>query len=103
MIKLKSLLNEDVDKVSLGQHKVTVRQIDMFYTLYEFKDGTITVYPLDQTRMVNMVDKFGFETVVEPLTNIINNKYGENGFYTLKRKEYEAPNPLTYIFIRNSQ
>lgn len=102
MIKLSSLLKEERDRLSLGQQKVTIRQIDMYYALYRLQDGTILVYPQDQSRLFEMINKFGFKEVIDPLTNIINNKYGNKGFFMLKNKEFNVSNPIEYIFIKNS-
>lgn len=102
MIKLSSLLKEEHDRLSLGQQKVTIRQIDMYYALYRLQDGTILVYPQDQSRLFEMINKFGFKEVIDPLTNIINNKYGNKGFFVIKGEEFDATKPIQYIFIKNS-
>lgn len=102
MIKLKSLLKEDSDKLYMGQQKVTVRQIDMYYALYRLANNTILAYPQDQSRLFEMIGKFGFNEVIDPLTNIINNKYGNKGFFVIKGEEFDATKPIEYIFIKNN-
>lgn len=101
MIKLKDLIKES-NIVNLGQRKVTIRQVDMYYTLYKKEDGTILAYPQDQSRLFEMINKFGEKEVISPLTNIINNVYGESGFYTLRQTELDVTKPIEYIFIKNN-
>lgn len=103
MIKLKHLLREENEKVSLGHKKMTVRQVDMYYALYQLADGSIVAYPQDQSRLFEMINKFGFSTVIDPLTSLINNKYGECGFYKLLQQgEVEVSKPLMYKYIPNA-
>lgn len=102
MIKLKSLLKEQEQLVNLGPLKIQVRQIDMHYYLYQQPNGNIIVYPHDQSRFFEMINKFGENDVISPITNLINNKYGECGFFKLMPNGLEASKPLTYIFIKNS-
>ncbi len=103
MIKLKSLLREESEKVSLGHQKVTIRQIDMYYALYQLPDGSIVAYPQDQSRLFEMINKFGFNTVIDPLTNLINNEYGECGFFSIQQQgDVEVTKPLMYKYVPNA-
>ena len=64
--------------------------------------GSLFCFIGDEINNWETIGKFGFNEVIDPLTNIINNKYGNKGFFVIKGEEFDATKPIEYIFIKNS-
>lgn len=88
---------------SLGNMKVSVQLVDLFFNLEQCPKGYVYAYPLDQTRLFKAVEKFGEEPVIKTLLNKINNVYGEKGFYLYNQAPVDPAKPLTFVYVPNDQ
>lgn len=85
----------------LGNMKVSIQLVDLFFTLQQCPKGNIYAYPQDQTRLYKALSRFGEEPVLKTLLNKVNNVYGERGYYRPLDQPIDATKPITFLYVPN--
>lgn len=96
--QIRRILSEE-QLTDLGNMKTTVRSIDLFFTLQRNEQGDILAYPVDQTRLFNAVNRYGYTAATEPLSYKIDNTFSEPGCsYVLRQGSFDPGKPLIFTY-----